>query len=618
MKSKHTLFLIFTLLAAHTAGANTLTVTSTADSGSGTLRQALADASDGDTIDATGVSGTILLTSGELLVSNSVTILGPGPANLAVDGNAASRIFDIGSNTVVSITGLTITNGVADSGANPPNSAGGIYNDHAALTLIRCNISGNSALGWMTNGVGGGSEGGGIVNDGNNGSATLNILCSTLTGNSAQPGMAGSVFVGGLGGAIVNSAEYGTAILTASNCIINGNSANYGVAGAVYNLGVSGTGTVWIANSTLSGNYAGLGGGIYNDGDQGSAMVHVACCAVSSNSANEGGGIYNVATVDSAELSIVNCTLSGNSAGQYGYGGGIYNYGLLQGTANVRIVNTTFSDNSALGAGVVADSGGGVIYSEADAGGGVTVEIGSTILNTTPLVVSIVSPDPGTVASLGFNLSSDDGGGFLTNTTDLVNTDPMLGPLQDNGGPTFTYALLPGSPAIDQGKNFSGSLYDQRGAGFARTVDDLAIANASGGDGTDIGAYEVQHVSPPPDSDDDGVPDAIDQCPDTPPGAIVDTNGCSIDQLVPCEGPASGGMWKSHGEYVRAVLETATDFLKAKLITRKQWAQIVTEAAWSRCGWNRRCDHEEDRDWHRDWDWNRDCNWGRGRDWGRD
>src|SRR5438067_8122538 len=68
----------------------TITVTSTADSGAGTLRAALASAANGDTIDVSGVTGTILLTSGELLVTNSVTILGPGPASLAVNGNAAS------------------------------------------------------------------------------------------------------------------------------------------------------------------------------------------------------------------------------------------------------------------------------------------------------------------------------------------------------------------------------------------------------------------------------------------------------------------------------------------------------------------------------------------------
>src|SRR5712692_6267418 len=104
--------------APGSARAATITVTSTGDSGPGTLRQALAAAADGDTIDATGVSGTILLTSGELLVTRNVTILGPGPANLAVNGNANSRVFHITAGTlvfvpvpVVSISGLTVTNG---------------------------------------------------------------------------------------------------------------------------------------------------------------------------------------------------------------------------------------------------------------------------------------------------------------------------------------------------------------------------------------------------------------------------------------------------------------------------------------------------------------------------
>src|SRR2546427_7473565 len=100
MKTRLQLVAVFLAVGVIHLNAGTITVTSTADSGAGTLREALARAADGDTIDATGVSGTILLTSGELLVSNSVTIVGPSPANLAVDGNAASRVFYIGSNTV--------------------------------------------------------------------------------------------------------------------------------------------------------------------------------------------------------------------------------------------------------------------------------------------------------------------------------------------------------------------------------------------------------------------------------------------------------------------------------------------------------------------------------------
>src|SRR5215471_6108039 len=75
------------VLATTSALAATIVVTNTADSGSGTLRSALASATDGDTINATGVTGTILLTSGQLTVSNGVTIVGPGANVLALDGN---------------------------------------------------------------------------------------------------------------------------------------------------------------------------------------------------------------------------------------------------------------------------------------------------------------------------------------------------------------------------------------------------------------------------------------------------------------------------------------------------------------------------------------------------
>jgi hypothetical protein len=98
----------------------------------------------------------------------------------------------------------------------------------------------------------------------------------------------------------------------------------------------------------------------------------------------------------------------------------------------------------------------------------------------------------GTFNSLGYNLASDDGGGVLTGPGDQINTDPMLGLLQDNGGPTFTHALLVGSPAINAGNpSFTPPpLYDQRGAPFHRVVNRRI----------DIGSFEVQapRVTPTP------------------------------------------------------------------------------------------------------------------------
>src|SRR5204863_9503924 len=137
-----------------------------------------------------------------------------------------------------------------------------------------------------------------------------------------------------------------------------------------------------------------------------------------------------------------------NSAAQVS-GGGICNDA---DGARLEVLNTTFSANSA--------PLGGAIWNGA-VGGAATTEIGGTILNAGPMGGSIVNDSTNSVISRGYNLSSDDGGGMLTNETDQINTDPMLGPLQDNGGPTFTHALACVSPAIDKGKNFSGAATDQ-------------------------------------------------------------------------------------------------------------------------------------------------------------
>jgi hypothetical protein len=95
--------------------------------------------------------------------------------------------------------------------------------------------------------------------------------------------------------------------------------------------------------------------------------------------------------------------------------------------------------------------------------------------------------------------------------------------------------------------------------------------------------YESNSV-PNPDSDNDGVPDAIDQCPNTPAGSVVDANGCSIEQLVPCEGPLSGGTWKTHGEYVSGIAHTANIFVASHLITLAEADRIIKAAARSNCG----------------------------------
>jgi hypothetical protein len=368
-----------TLVCAFTipAHATTIIVSNTNDSGPGSLRQALASANDGDTIDATGISGAITLSSGELLVDKSVTINGAGADVLAVDGNATSRVFQIGSGETVTISGLTIRNGHDDT------TGGGIDNESGAtLTITNSTLSGNTA-GSVDNPA---VAGGGIFNSG-----TLTIVNSTVSANTAGG-------ISGRGGGVLNG------------------------------------GTLTIVNSTVSGNTAIIGAGIDNEGT-------------------------------TTTVTITNSTFSGNAASAYG--GACLNSGTLQ------IANSTLSDNSAI-------LGGGILLS----GPFAPLQIGNTILNRGHSGENIHSFGEVTVTSLGYNLSSDDAGGHLTGPGDQINTDPVLGPLEDNGGPTFTHALLPGSPAINAGNpGFTPPpFFDQRGPGFDR------VANGR----IDIGSFEVQ------------------------------------------------------------------------------------------------------------------------------
>src|SRR5262249_5114637 len=162
---------------------------------------------------------------------------------------------------------------------------------------------------------------------------------------------------------------------------------------------------------TFSGNSAYFGGGIYNDGNSGNASLYISACTFSRNSANDsGGGIYNGAEAGNATLKVLDSTFSTNSAQ---YGGGIYSDGFY-GSAGLSVNASTFSGNSAISV------GGGSIYN-IGFNGTATVQIGDTILSAGASSAPLQN-DGGTVASLGYNLSSDNGGGFLTATTDQVNT----------------------------------------------------------------------------------------------------------------------------------------------------------------------------------------------------
>ena len=172
-------------------------------------------------------------------------------------------------------------------------------------------------------------------------------------------------------------------------------------ASGVFRVQVGGGGTATIAGLTITNGNANRGGGINNE----SSMLTVSNYTISGNSAPDvfgaGGGIFNDVAFSNATLEILNCTISGNSAGDNG--GGIYNGG-------------NYSDP--------------------------ILKIGDTILNAGPSGENIHN-ESGTTISLGYNLSSDNGGDCLTATGDRINTDPKLGPLQNNGGSTFTH--LPAS-----------------------------------------------------------------------------------------------------------------------------------------------------------------------------
>lgn len=380
-----------TLLTAGTRvalRANIITVINTNDSGPGSLRQALLDANDGDTInfDSSLNGQTITLTSGQLNVDKDVTISGPGADHLAVDGNAQSRVFYVNPGKTVFVSGLMITNG-----------SSGIYNDGSALTLSDCTVSGNSGAGIYNNAAG-------------------------FAAN---------------------------ATLTVSNCTINGNSGGGIFTGANSDARA----TLTVTNSTISGN---SGSGI-------------------ASAAAGGQGFGN------SIVTVSNSTISGNST--TGNGGGIYNLGGFHGAAWLSVNNSTLNGNSATG-------NGGGIYNTHQGGLGIArLELGSTVLNSGSSGENIFNVG-GTVTSRGYNLSSDNGGGYLTGPGDQINTDPMLGLLQDNGGPTFTHALLLGSPAINTGDpSFTPPPdYDQRGPGFSRVVNNRI----------DIGSFEVQGPTPTP------------------------------------------------------------------------------------------------------------------------
>jgi hypothetical protein len=389
------------LLSLTDAPAATITVINGNDNGAGSLRQAILDASSGDTVNFAPNVTTVTLTSDELAIDQDLTILGPGADHFTVARSASAssyfRIFDITSGTVT-ISGLTISNGSVFGGVGSDGTGGGIRNS-GLLTLSDSAISANQAAG--TELIGG--AGGGVSND--NGTVTL-TRC-TISNNSAQytTGSSGDC-PGGFGGGI-----------------FNGDS-----------------GSVTISSSTVSGNscfsedFFGLclGGG-------------------------RGGGISN-----NGSMTVTNCTLSGNSMGAAGAatadGGGISNFGSLLVTSSTIAYNSAAGENGAFGGGIYGLSSPSSTTSDSTilalnsaptgpdfAGGGGLQSVGYNIIGNN-------------VDAVIFSQPTDQIG------TPAAPIDPLLSRLANNGGSTFTHALQAGSPAINNGDPAAPPA-DQRGYG---------------------------------------------------------------------------------------------------------------------------------------------------------
>ena len=281
--------------------------------------------------------------------------------------------------------------------------------------------------------------GGGVLNE-----HSLTLQDSTVTGNVADLGANGPAMEAGI-------ASNGLLTLTRAHITGNslGNTYPQGNGGGIANLG-----QLTMTDTTVSGNRAWeLGGGIFNSGG-----LNGAGNTISANTTgcfectSQGGGVYS-----NGNITLTNSTISSNGVGAGDYSG-LASGGGLQADGLTTLKNVTLADNS------VTHLCNSHCFTTPTAGG-----IGAT--DTTTILNTIVSDNTvtenqsppngggsataasdctGTITSQGFDLvRTTDGCGFTPGATDLVGVDPLLGPLQGNGGITWTHSLSPSSPAID-------------------------------------------------------------------------------------------------------------------------------------------------------------------------
>jgi hypothetical protein len=447
----------------------------------GSLRWAILWANPGDTITFDpGVTGTIKLSGGALVIDKDITIQGPGYRLLSLDGNGSDRVFDVagswGGGATLTVVGLMISGGVAGGTSSSQDGifgavGGGIYvGSDCGLIMTNCWVVGNRAigldgtqdypLGWIN------AAGGAICSDGD----VLVLDGCSIIGNTAIGG--NNAYAGGgtaYGGGIYAS---GSALL--SNCTIDANTAQ------------GGNSTWEGAPDTAYSNPPAYGGGGEGGGLCAAGTTLLNNCTVFNNEAAGGQGMFSAGSAESGGISayggdvtLNHCTITGNGCSSSGpgmyvslLGGGLNQFGPGSFTLGNTIVAGNWFDPYD---GNYADAG------DVDLGGQ-----GPKFL---------ISGDPWT--SVGYNLigqvSTNSNFGF--GPTDKVGTtnqpiDPMLGPIQDNGGPTLTMLPKGNSPAIDAG-TADGLSTDQRG--FPRPVlfTGAPRAQGGGGDGSDIGSVEV-------------------------------------------------------------------------------------------------------------------------------
>jgi hypothetical protein len=549
--------------------AAALVVTTTNDGGAGSLRQAIASAGPGDTINFS-IFGLITLTNGELMVTNDLTVAGPGATNLAISGNTSSRIFQIARNVTMVISDLAVTAGAtygragtnasSSSGSDgEPGIGGGILN-LGVLTLKNCMISSNLAVGGpgglggpgFPNGSAGDAAGGGIFNGGRITISNCVLRDNRVCGGDAPDivNAIGSPAGTGHGGALCSTNVLSLRCSTFwSNHATGGNgysqvpffgpgaggAGGHGEGGAIYSRGVASV----ICNSFLynvatggRGGSGGMGTGHSTGGSTGGSG--------GAGGSGHGGAIDSEGIV--AEMTNNTCAANRAAGGQGGSGGEGGGTGCFTGSqpgaggdggvggdgvggaishtgGPAFVLSLTCSGNYATeGAGGPGGLGGttpgsscspakpargrsGLSGTLGQAGaGGMHVEGATFIQNT---IIAANNPAnsadvTGAFTSRGFNLigATNNSSGWLANdrTGNLASRlDPYLGPLTDNGGSALTMALLANSPAIDAG-NATGLAIDQRGR--ARPFDHPTIPNSSGGDGSDIGAFELQSGAP--------------------------------------------------------------------------------------------------------------------------